>query len=617
MFTVNDDNSIYVTRGDIVALSVAAKDDSGEAHKFQPGDVLRLKVFAKKDCESVVLQKDFPITSVTVKVEICLDENETKIGGVISKPTDYWYEVELNPHSDPQTIIGYGEDGPAVFRLFPEGRDLEEYEYTEEDIPFVDDVLDLTSPRPVQNQAVARAFANLQAGYDATNAAVADIHITPQMLGGVADGETEIGDVLRDYINSTNAERINIYFPPGEYRWNLTVETDKTIMLRGKRGQSVIINDGDVACLKHYGNCTIDGLKFKVSSASRTEYTVYAVGGSEMRCYDTVFESSSSAINGLHIEDVILSHIDRCTFNNSRISLKTWDCKITNTWAWAIWQPYAIGIHGGCGNINLSNVDIVPPLRTESGAVRDGIKSAIWVNSEGGSETNNVIMENIFLDGNPNLDTGIGVLCENVFCITISSFRATRMSECPIIIDGCYDVVVSKGMFYNNNKTNLGVNEILVRHTVGNKHGSITIADNHFVNYKTTITASAPAIKVADGADTSVAIVRNMVGQHSGLQAYGEITIQTPSMSDLHTNIVTGSAYKTSGSFVITSGATGASLTLPRIMAKRPTQGNFRFWVTNGYLPSLRVQENNSSNVWVGIATAPSSDLTVYYEVTI
>lgn len=125
MFKVNDDLSIYVTRGDIAFFSVAAEENGGK-YTFQAGDVVRFKAFAKKDCESVVLQKDFPVTEDTEMVDIFLEEEDTKIGDVISKPTDYWYEVELNPFDNPQTIIGYDEDGAKVFKLFPEGRDLDE-----------------------------------------------------------------------------------------------------------------------------------------------------------------------------------------------------------------------------------------------------------------------------------------------------------------------------------------------------------------------------------------------------------------------------------------------------------------------------------------------------------
>lgn len=156
MFVVNDDMSIYVNRGDIGFFNVTATEN-GNTYSFKPGDVLRLKVTTKKACEDVVLQKDFAVASNTNTVEISLSEKDTRIGGVISKPVDYWYEVELNPFDNPQTIIGYDDDGAKIFRLFPEGKDLEG-EVVPEDIPVVDKTLDATSKRPVENQAIARKF---------------------------------------------------------------------------------------------------------------------------------------------------------------------------------------------------------------------------------------------------------------------------------------------------------------------------------------------------------------------------------------------------------------------------------------------------------------------------
>lgn len=124
MFVVNEDKSIYLTRGDAVFFGVKA-DDEGVDYIFRPGEEIRIKVFEKKKCENVVLQKDFPVEEETVRVDILLTEAETKIGNVVSKPVDYWYEIELNPHTYPQTLIGYDEDGPKIFRLYPEGRDME------------------------------------------------------------------------------------------------------------------------------------------------------------------------------------------------------------------------------------------------------------------------------------------------------------------------------------------------------------------------------------------------------------------------------------------------------------------------------------------------------------
>lgn len=190
MYRVNDDMSIYVTRGDVVFLKVTAEFD-GKAYKFQPGDVVRMTVCAKKNCANVVLQKDFPVTAVTEYVEIFLDENDTKIGDIINKPTVYWYEVELNPMSDPRTIIGYDDDGAKVFMLFPEGKDLTDDNTGEDgdtEYPDVDSKLDLTSNRPVENQAIARAVARLEAGYEATHAAVVKLYVTPEMYGAIGDG---------------------------------------------------------------------------------------------------------------------------------------------------------------------------------------------------------------------------------------------------------------------------------------------------------------------------------------------------------------------------------------------------------------------------------------------
>lgn len=124
MFIVNEDSSIFCTRGDAGGFNVQATL-AGEVYTFRAGDVVRFKVFAKKDCENVVLQKDVAVSEDVTQVGIFLDGDDTKFGEVISKPTDYWYEVELNPETKPQTILGYDEEGAKIFKLFPEGKDVE------------------------------------------------------------------------------------------------------------------------------------------------------------------------------------------------------------------------------------------------------------------------------------------------------------------------------------------------------------------------------------------------------------------------------------------------------------------------------------------------------------
>ena len=117
MFAINEDLSIYLTRGDSASIPLPIK------HSLKANDVVRFQVFKKKDCAKVVLRKDFVIEEATESITIELDGSETKLVDIINKPTDFWYEVEVNPGANSETIIGYDEDGAKVLTLFPEGND--------------------------------------------------------------------------------------------------------------------------------------------------------------------------------------------------------------------------------------------------------------------------------------------------------------------------------------------------------------------------------------------------------------------------------------------------------------------------------------------------------------
>lgn len=146
MFVINDDMSIYVTRGDICFFAVAA--DYGEegnetAYKFKPGDKLRMKVFEKKGCDRVVLVKNIEVAEEAEDVVISLTGSDTKIGDIIHKPATYWYEIILNPDTKPQTIVGYDVDGgPKLFLLLPEGKKVTEGELDETIKPDVQKIIE-------------------------------------------------------------------------------------------------------------------------------------------------------------------------------------------------------------------------------------------------------------------------------------------------------------------------------------------------------------------------------------------------------------------------------------------------------------------------------------------
>ena len=117
MFEILNDKTFCLTRGDIAKILVSANLQDGQAYKFAVGDVVRFRVYEKKNCGNAVV--DTEAQSVTIS----LNKEDNKIGELINKPVDYWYEIEVNPDTDPQAIIGYDLAGEKIFRLYPEGRD--------------------------------------------------------------------------------------------------------------------------------------------------------------------------------------------------------------------------------------------------------------------------------------------------------------------------------------------------------------------------------------------------------------------------------------------------------------------------------------------------------------
>ena len=125
MFEIDERLVVHVTRGDVGVIAVSIPTSEDTNYIFETGDVIRFRVFKKGCCNEIVLEKDVIVDGETEFVDIVFTSIDTKVGPLINKPVDYWYEVELNPETSPQTIIGYDRTGPKVFRLYPEGDDSE------------------------------------------------------------------------------------------------------------------------------------------------------------------------------------------------------------------------------------------------------------------------------------------------------------------------------------------------------------------------------------------------------------------------------------------------------------------------------------------------------------
>lgn len=124
--------NIQITRGNVLPLTITASNETdGTPYSFQLEDIIRFKIMQANKVENVLLEKDFSISEVSTEKLIEITADEMKIGELINKSKDFWYEIELNPDTDKtQTIVGYeiddmGKPNPAILTLLPEGGDAE------------------------------------------------------------------------------------------------------------------------------------------------------------------------------------------------------------------------------------------------------------------------------------------------------------------------------------------------------------------------------------------------------------------------------------------------------------------------------------------------------------
>jgi len=122
MFIIDEDGTtLKVTRGQSGTITFGALTPEGNPYLFLAGDVIRLNVTKAGKENMVVMSVDSVVESDTDEVSISITSFDSKIGNAINKPVEYWYDIELNPDSSiAQMLLGYDDDGPKIFKLYPE-----------------------------------------------------------------------------------------------------------------------------------------------------------------------------------------------------------------------------------------------------------------------------------------------------------------------------------------------------------------------------------------------------------------------------------------------------------------------------------------------------------------
>lgn len=119
-----DGTTIRLNRGDELDLSLSLETDSGTTYEFEQGDLIIFSLYNKgKMDDKALLIKEITATGGETSIDISFTSTETKIGNLINKPVEYWYEIELNNR---YTVVGYDETGAKILMLYPEGSQIEE-----------------------------------------------------------------------------------------------------------------------------------------------------------------------------------------------------------------------------------------------------------------------------------------------------------------------------------------------------------------------------------------------------------------------------------------------------------------------------------------------------------
>lgn len=112
-----ENKTIKINRGDIGTINLSIPN-----YTFKKDDVITIGVYTKKGLEKEAkLLKDVVVEEDKETVDISLTKEDTTIDAIQNKPITYWYEIQLNHN---QTVVGYDDDGPAEFILWPEGSDI-------------------------------------------------------------------------------------------------------------------------------------------------------------------------------------------------------------------------------------------------------------------------------------------------------------------------------------------------------------------------------------------------------------------------------------------------------------------------------------------------------------
>lgn len=323
-----------------------------------------------------------------------------------------------------------------------------------------------------------------------------------QDFGALGDGVNDDGPAIQLAINSGVR---NIFFPTGIYKITtpIVISVDKVgLKLASASPNSVnITTANDIELFQDHGIYTLyEGMAFTCTNAAHSKMHIQfysAERPSIINCLFNGVDGRTATGSGVGFGDGVggvggtMGIIDRCVFNHASINVLTWDVHITNSRIWANSRRYGIKAVGSVGNLTIIGCDILPPVVTRSNRL-----SGIYLS---GAVTQPIISA-CYIDGNPTLGTGVGILAENgVIGLSIDSLRANQNCQEVIILDSVVSPIVKGCTFMEMNQAGLGSHGVLLRQTFAQKMLNPIIRDNAFIQTTVTIGTLGSAIYVDAG----------------------------------------------------------------------------------------------------------------------
>lgn len=337
--------------------------------------------------------------------------------------------------------------------------------------------------------------------------------------GAVGDGITDDTAAIQAACDSGK----DVFFPRGTYLISeaIAVTTNSQNISGGNKGLTAgfntqITSADDIEFFEVTGDYVrFEGLFLKSTLNTHSKRHIQSYGADHMMVVNCRIDGTDGLGtgggvgfgNGAGAVGGSMGLIDHCIISHSSVDVFTPDVKIRQSYIWALSRPYGIKVIAAVGNLQCTNVDVVPPLSTVTGK-----KAGIYLTGA----SNLCKFVGCYIDGNTSLNTGVGILAENgVQGLVIDGLTADQCDDNVVVFDSIVAPKLVNSTFKDNNRQGNGSVDILLQDNFAQDMDRCMIRNNTHV-----MTAAIPS------GTTGAAIKVDTTGGRRGLMIQDNHIVQ-------------------------------------------------------------------------------------------